>query len=175
MQSRLIRVFKPDMTATFVFRAMIIVAIIFTLFGFLILKPMLACAGLFVVALFTWLAFNQPGQSIELYNDKVLFKTSAPQPWMLPLANFSRLELITTQRNATRFSPGRTILLRFVENDDKFCAELNINAFDKDAIRSLIESIVQQKEGVSLNPRAKALLSRRRYKEITMGQSSKAE
>ncbi len=173
--SQLVKIFKPDPSAVWVFKAMVIFAVLVTAAGLASARAMISCLGLFLLTVFAGLTFKQSGQTIEIYNDKIVFRHSGQEPWILPFENFSGIELVTTLRHSTKYSPGRTILLRFIDSDDKFCAEANVNVFDKSAIRTMIELIQEHKEQLSLNDQAVALLQARRYKGNTMDKITKTE
>ncbi len=173
--SELVKIFKPDSSAVWVFKAMVIFAGLVTVAGIASDRAMISCLGLFLLTVFAGLTFKQSGHRIEIYNDKIVFRYSGQEPWILPFENFSGIELLTTLRHANKYSPGRTILLRFIDQDKKLCAEANVNIFDKSAIRTMIELIEERKGQLSLNDSAVALLQARRYKGNTMEKITKTE
>ena len=156
--SQLIKTFKPDPSAAWMFKAMVMFSVLVTAAGLTADRGMISCIGLTLLIIFAVLTFRQSGQSIEIYNDKIVFRHIGQQPQILPFENFVGIELTTTLRHATKYSPGRTILLRFIDSDDKFCAEANLNVFDKNQILTMIELIQEHTGQLSLNDQAAALL-----------------
>jgi hypothetical protein len=172
---QLVKVFKPDPSAVWVFKAMVVFGLLVAAVGFATQRAMASCFGLFLVALFAALTFKQSGQSITIYDDKVVFNYAGQEGWTLPFESFAGVELTTTWKQASKYSPGRTILLRFLDNDDKLCAEANVNVFDKNAIRAMIELIHANKPSLGLNAAAQTLLQDPRTKGSTIETITKTE
>jgi len=172
---QLVRVFKPDSSVSWVFKAMVILCLCVALAGFAVHQPMISCLGIFMLTIFSALTFRQSSQTIQIFNDQVVFGQGGQDAWTIPFDSFSRIELTTTYKNASKYSPGRTILLRFLDRDDKLCAEANVNVFDKTAIRAMIELIYVGKPGLSLNRQAHELLQDTASKSTTIIASTKTE
>lgn len=153
-----VKVFKPDKSGLWVFRGMIIFGLGVALAGLIAHQAMISCLGIFVLTIFSALSFNQPSQTIAVYADRVVFFYPGQEPWTIGFTSFAKLELTTNYRNVTQYSPGRSILLRFVESDGKVCAEANVNVFDKTVISSMIELLRVNKPDLLLNEQANELL-----------------
>ncbi|MBI2812193.1 MAG: hypothetical protein HYX67_15375 [Candidatus Melainabacteria bacterium] len=172
---QLVRVFKPDSSAVWVFRAMVFFGLCVALAGFASHHAAISCAGIFLLTVFSALTFKQSSQTIQIFNDRVIFSNAGQDAWTIPFDSFSKLEVATTYKNVSKYSPGRTILLRFLDRDDKLCAEANVNVFDKSAIRAMIELINSSKPGLLLNKQAHELLQDTAPKSTTMGAVTKTE
>jgi hypothetical protein len=173
--AQLVKVFKPDPSAAWLFKAMVIFGLLIAAVGFATHRAMASCFGLFLVALFAALTFKQSGQSIAIYDDKVVFNYAGQDRWTLPFEGFAGVELTTTRKQASKYSPGRTILLRFLDDDNKLCAETNVNLFDKNAIRAMLELIHAYKPELRLNGGAQTLLQGPRTKGSTIETVTKTE
>ncbi|MBS1957270.1 MAG: hypothetical protein JST89_23990 [Cyanobacteria bacterium SZAS-4] len=173
--SQLVQVFKPDSSVLWVFKAMVIFGLCVALAGFAAHKALLSCGGIFWLTVFAALTFRQSSQTIHIFTDRVVFSQAGSDAWIIPFDSFSKLEVATTYKNVSKYSPGRTILLRFLDADDKLCAEANVNVFDKTVIRAMIKLIHSNKPGLLLNKQAQELLQDTGSKSITMGAVTKAE
>ncbi|CAN5543092.1 hypothetical protein BH10CYA1_BH10CYA1_18880 [soil metagenome] len=172
---QMVRVFKPDSSAIWVFRAMVLFGLGVALAGFAAHQALISCGGIFWLTVFSALTFKQSSQTIQIFNDRVVFSNAGQDAWTIPFDSFSKLEVATTYKNVSRYSPGRTILLRFLDRDNKLCAEANVNVFDKTAIRTMIELIHGSKPGLLLNKQAHELLQDTSPKGTTMGAVTKTE
>lgn len=172
---QLVKVFKPDSSAIWVFKAMVLFGLFIALVGFVAHKSMITCGGICWLTVFAALTFRQSSQTIQIFTDRIVFSNAGQDAWTIPFDSFSKLEVATTYKNASKYSPGRTILLRFLDADDKLCAEANVNVFDKTVIRAMIELLHSNKPGLLLNKQAHELLQDRWSKGITMGAVTKVE
>lgn len=173
--SQLVKTFKPDSSAIWMFTGTACFGLFIAVVGFFYHQAMLSCLGMTLLTIFAALCFKQTAQQIEVFTDRIVFRYGGQEAWTLPYTSFSALELVTTSKNATKYSPGRTILLRFIDSDNKLCAEANVNIFDKSVIRSMIELIALHKDDVALNSHALTLLQNTGMKGSTIESITRAE
>lgn len=171
----LVKVFKPDSSVIWVCRGMIAFGCLVALAGFAGHQAMISCLGIFLLTIFLVISFRQSSQTIQIFTDRIVFLYPGQDAWAIGFNSFRKLELTTTRRNVSKYSPGRTILLRFVEFDDKLCAEANVDVFDKNAIKTMIELISVYKPDLVLNSQADNFLRIGSAKGTTIDAVTKTE
>lgn len=171
----LVKVFKPDASVIWVCRGMIAFGGVVALAGVVGHQAMISCLGIFLLTIFLVISFRQSSQTIQVFTDRVVFLYPGQEAWAISFNSFRKLELTTTYKNVSKYAPGRSILLRFVEFDDKVCAEANVNVFDKNAIKTMIELIRAYKPDLILNSQADHFLRIGSSKSTTIDAVTKTE
>jgi|688.fasta_scaffold158674_1 hypothetical protein len=171
----LVKVFKPDPFVLWLIKGMMVFGLLVALAGFAAHHAAISCLGIFILTIFSLLGVRQPTQAIQIFDDCVVFFYPGQEVWTINFESFTRLELTTAYKNISKYSPGRTIMLRFVEWDDELCAEVNVSVFDKNAIRTMVELILARKPDLKLNDRAAELLQIADSKSTTISAVTKTE
>ncbi|HEY9676906.1 MAG TPA: hypothetical protein V6C76_02805 [Drouetiella sp.] len=155
--SQLVKRFKTDPSSLIVFRAVICFGLVIAMLGYSAHIALATCAGITLMTIFAALAFRQNSQAIEFHDDRIVFRDGRIAVWTLPYSTLGGIELQTTKRNATKYSPGRSVLLRFMDVENKLCAEANVSVYDKDAIRNMIELAASYGNNLILNSEARMM------------------
>lgn len=154
---------------------MIVFGLMVALAGFASHQVAFSCLGIFILTIFSLLAIRQPSQSIQIFDDRVVFLYPGQDVWTISFDSFTSLQLVTAYKSTSQYSPGRTIMLRFIEWDDQLSAEVNVSVFDKNAISTMVELILARKPDLKLNKQAQELLQIADSKSTTIGAVTKTE